>query len=97
MDDYQNPVLYRLKWLYLLLVVVTLMSPVFYVMYISFNENGFGAAEYVFTLDWYMVIFSRSMMLSKPSPSFTGYCISTAGEPNRCLIESTVASKFDFG
>lgn len=64
MDDYTNPWAHRLKWLYLLLVVITLMSPVFYVMYISFNENGFGAAEYVFTLDWYAVIFTDRLMLN---------------------------------
>jgi len=42
MDDYTNPLLHKLKWAYLLLVVLTLMSPVLYVMYISFNLNGFG-------------------------------------------------------
>jgi spermidine/putrescine transport system permease protein len=63
-DEFGNIWVYRLKWLYLLLVVVTLMSPVFYVMYISFNENGFGAAEYVFTLDWYVVIFTDKLMLN---------------------------------
>ena len=64
MDDYANPWAYRLKWLYLLLVVATLMTPVFYVMYVSFNENGFGAAQYVFTLDWYAVIFTDKLMLN---------------------------------
>lgn len=62
-DEYGSIWLYRAKWAYLLLIVTTLMSPVFYVMYISFNENGFGAAEYVFTLDWYGVIFSDKLML----------------------------------
>ncbi len=62
-DEYGSVWLYRAKWAYLLLIVATLMSPVFYVMYISFNENGFGAAEYVFTLDWYKVIFSDKLML----------------------------------
>lgn len=62
-DDYGSIWLYRAQWAYLLLIVATLMSPVFYVMYISFNENGFGAAEYVFTLDWYKVIFSDKLML----------------------------------
>lgn len=62
-DEYGSIWLYRAQWAYLLLIVVTLMSPVFYVMYISFNENGFGAAEYVFTLDWYKVIFSDKLML----------------------------------
>ena len=63
-DEYGNKWAYSLKWTYLLLVVVSLMSPVFYVMYISFNENGFGAAEYVFTLEWYAVIFSDKLMIN---------------------------------
>ncbi|TMM50748.1 ABC transporter permease [Sulfitobacter sabulilitoris] len=63
MDDYANPLLHRLKWAYLLLVVLTLMSPVFYVMYISFNQNGFGANEYVFTLEWYGLIFSDKLLM----------------------------------
>ena len=62
-DDYGSIWSYRLKWAYLLLVVTTLMSPVFYVMYISFNEFGFGAHRYVFTFDWYKVIFSDKLML----------------------------------
>lgn len=64
MTEYGNPVTYGLKWLYLLLIVCLLMSPVFYVMYISFNENGFGARHYVFTLDWYKVIFTDRQMLT---------------------------------
>lgn len=63
-DEYGRRWGYRLKWAYLLLVVATLMSPVFYVMYVSFNENGFGAANYVFTFAWYGVIFSDSLMLN---------------------------------
>lgn len=63
MDDYENPWVHRLQWLYLLLVVTTLMVPVFYVMYVSFNGNGFGAAEYDFTLAWYGVIFSDKLMI----------------------------------
>jgi len=62
-DDYSSIWSYRLKWLYTLLVVVTLMLPVFYVMYISFNENGFGARDYEFTLEWYGLIFSDLLML----------------------------------
>lgn len=62
-DEFGNPWAHRLKWAYLLLIVITLMSPVFYVMYVSFNENGFGAAEYVFTLDWYGVIFTDTLMM----------------------------------
>lgn len=64
MDGYQNPWVTRAQWLYLMLIVLTLMSPVFYVMYVSFNENGFGAARYVFTLEWYGVIFSDRLMLN---------------------------------
>ena len=63
-EDYGNVWFYRLKWAYTLLVVVTLMLPVFYVMYISFNEGGFGAARYDFTLDWYEGIFTDSLMLT---------------------------------
>jgi spermidine/putrescine transport system permease protein len=64
MDDFTNPWLHRAKWTYLLLIVVTLMSPVFYVMYISFNQNGFGANQYVFTLEWYGLIFSDKLLLN---------------------------------
>lgn len=63
MDDYANPLLHRLKWAYLFLVVLTLMSPVFYVMYVSFNANGFGANEYIFTWEWYGLIFSDRLLL----------------------------------
>ncbi|MEQ8587295.1 MAG: ABC transporter permease subunit [Thalassobaculaceae bacterium] len=64
MNDYANIWLHRAKWAYLLLVVTTLMSPVFYVMYISFNENGFGAAQYVFTTRWYGLIFSDAQLMN---------------------------------
>ncbi|MEM7745414.1 MAG: ABC transporter permease subunit [Pseudomonadota bacterium] len=63
MNEYANPWGYRLQWFYLLLVVLTLMTPVFYVMYVSFNENGFGAAEYVFTTAWYGVVFGDRLMM----------------------------------
>ncbi|EFL87543.1 ABC transporter permease [Ahrensia sp. R2A130] len=63
MNDYTNPWLHRLKWAYMLLIVVTLMSPVFYVMYISFNANGFGANEYDFTWEWYGLIFSDKLLM----------------------------------
>jgi spermidine/putrescine transport system permease protein len=63
MDDYANPIWHRLKWAYLFLVVLTLMSPVLYVMYVSFNANGFGARDYAFTLDWYGLIFSDVVLL----------------------------------
>ena len=63
-DDYVSVLSYRLKWLYTLLVVFTLMLPVFYTMYISFNLNGFGAATYDFTLEWYAGIFTDNLMLA---------------------------------
>lgn len=63
MNDYDNPWLYRLKWAYLLLIVLTLMTPVLYVMYVSFNANGFGANEYVFTTEWYGLIFSDELLI----------------------------------
>lgn len=63
MNDYENIWVHRAKWAYLLLVVVTLMSPVFYVIYISFNLNGFGAAEYVFTWQWYGLVFSDKLLM----------------------------------
>ena len=63
MNDYENPWLHWLKWAYLLLVVLTLMTPIFYVMYVSFNANGFGANEYVFTLEWYRLIFSDALLI----------------------------------
>ena len=62
-DDYGSKIGYRLKWLYTLLVVITLMLPVFYVMYISFNKNGFGARSYDFTFDWYFRIFSDKLLI----------------------------------
>ncbi|MEE9158699.1 MAG: ABC transporter permease subunit [Gammaproteobacteria bacterium] len=62
-DEYGSIFYHRLKWAYLLLVVLTLMSPVIYVMYISFNEYGFGAGRYAFTLDWYKTIFNDTLLL----------------------------------
>lgn len=63
-DEYANPWVYRLKWLYMLLLVTTLMSPVLYVMYISFNANGFGARSYDFTFEWYRLVFSDTLLLN---------------------------------
>jgi len=63
MNDYDNIWLHRLKWAYLLLVVLTLMTPVLYVMYVSFNANGFGAADYVFTWEWYRLISSDELLI----------------------------------
>ncbi len=69
-DDYGNIWTYRLKWFYTLLVVFTLMLPVFYVMYISFNAHGFGARGYSFTLEWYVDIFSDNLMLASLGNTF---------------------------
>lgn len=77
LDDYTSKLSYRLKWLYTLLVVVTLMLPVFYVMYISFNENGFGARDYDFTIEWYKVIFSDLLMIDALTSTMTLAIITT--------------------
>lgn len=77
-DDYSSLWGYRLKWLYTLLVVATLMAPVFYVMYISFNEGGFGAYDYVFTFDWYVVIFSDLLLLESFANTLLLAVITTA-------------------
>jgi spermidine/putrescine transport system permease protein len=63
MDEFGNKIFHRLKWAYLLLIVAALMSPVFYVMYISFNEFGFGAGRFAFTLEWYSTIFSDRLLI----------------------------------
>ena len=62
-NEYANVWVHRLKWAYLLLIVVTLMSPVLYIMYISFNEYGFGANRYSFTWEWYWLIFGDRILL----------------------------------
>ncbi len=63
-DEFSSVWSYRLKWLYLLLLVATLMVPVFYNLYISFNKFGFGAYNYEFTLQWYSVVFQDQLLLS---------------------------------
>ncbi|MFT6912072.1 MAG: spermidine/putrescine transport system permease protein [Paracoccaceae bacterium] len=63
-EDFANPWVYRLKWAYLLLIVTTLMIPVMYVMYISFNANGFGANAYDFTWEWYGLILKDKLLLN---------------------------------
>jgi len=63
-DDFTNPWATRLKWSYLLLVVFALLSPVFYIIYISFNEHGFGARIYDFTLDWYFVVLGDTLLVA---------------------------------
>jgi spermidine/putrescine transport system permease protein len=62
-DEFASVWSYRLKWLYLLLLVATLLVPVFYNFYISFNEFGFGAYNYAFTLQWYRVVFEDQLLM----------------------------------
>ena len=63
-DDYTSPWVIRLGWAYLLTIVATLMVPVFYNFYISFNEYGFGAANYKPTLDWYITVFEDRLLVN---------------------------------
>ncbi len=63
-DEYANIWEYRLKWAYLLGVVGLLLLPVFFNLYISFNEFGYGARDYAFTLDWYAVVFTDQLLVS---------------------------------
>jgi len=70
-DDYINPWIYRLQWAYLLLVVFALLLPSFYIIYISFNEYGFGARIYEFTFDWYRVVLGDTMLVA--SLKWTAY------------------------
>ena len=62
MSDYSNPWTHRLMWVYLLAVVAILMTPTAYNYYISFNEFGFGAANYEFTTGWYTAVFADSLL-----------------------------------
>jgi len=64
LDEYGNIWTYRAKWLYLLLVVAALLLPSFYIIYISFNEHGFGARIYEFTFDWYRVAMGDTMLVA---------------------------------
>jgi spermidine/putrescine transport system permease protein len=48
----------------LLIIVGALLAPVFYVIYISFNEHGFGARIYEFTTDWYRVVLGDTMLVA---------------------------------
>ncbi len=70
-DDYGSIWAYRAKWAYLLAVVGALLAPVFYIIYISFNEHGFGARIYEFTFDWYVVVLGDTMLVA--SLKWTGY------------------------
>ena len=63
-DDYTSELGHRLKWAYLLSIVGALLAPVFYVIYISFNEYGFGARIYEFTIDWYRVVLGDTMLVA---------------------------------
>ena len=63
-DDFGSIWIYRAKWAYLLAVVGALLSPVFYVIYISFNEFGFGARIYEFTFEWYVVVLGDTMLVA---------------------------------
>jgi len=63
-DEYASIWSYRLKWAYLLIIVGALMIPVFYNLYISFNEFGFGAYNYNFTLEWYRIVFEDELLMT---------------------------------
>lgn len=47
----------------MLLAVFALMSPVFYIIAISFNEHGFGARIYEFAVEWYEVVLTETIMV----------------------------------
>jgi spermidine/putrescine transport system permease protein len=70
-DDYGSIWSYRAKWAYLLALVGMLLAPVFYVIYISFNEYGFAARIYEFTLEWYAVVLGDKILVA--SLEWTGY------------------------
>jgi len=70
-DDFTSEWSYRAKWAYLLTIVGALLAPVFYVIYISFNELGFGARVYKFTFDWYRVVLGDTMLVG--SLEWTAY------------------------
>ena len=61
--DYRNQLGYWAMWAYLLALVCALLAPVFYTIYISFNEHGFGAQIYDFTFDWYRVMFRNEQII----------------------------------
>ena len=62
--EYSSPWANRAKWCYLLGVVFCLMLPVFYTIYVSFNEFGFGSPKYKFTLDYYVYLFQNEEILN---------------------------------
>ena len=70
-DNYGSIWSYRAKWAYLLALVGALLAPVFYVIYISFNEYGFAARIYEFTWEWYVVVLGDKILVA--SLEWTGY------------------------
>jgi spermidine/putrescine transport system permease protein len=70
-DDFTSEWSYQAKWAYLFTIVGALLAPVFYVIYISFNELGFGARVYKFTFDWYRVVLGDTMLVG--SLEWTAY------------------------
>ncbi len=89
-DDYGNIWSYRAKWAYLLSVVGALLLPSFYVIYISFNEFGFGARIYEFTFDWYRVVLGDTMLVA--SLKWTGYL--ALGTVGTAVPMALLAAKF---
>jgi len=75
-DDFGNIWIHRAKWAYLLALVVALLLPVFYVIYVSFNEHGFAARIYEFTFEWYAVVLGDKILVA--SLEWTGYLAFTA-------------------
>ena len=90
LDDYGNVWTYRGKWAYLLMVVGALLLPSFYVIYISFNEYGFGARIYEFTFDWYRVVLGDTMLVA--SLKWTGYL--ALGTVGAAVPMGLLAAKF---
>ena len=60
--EYTSPWAQKAKWLYLLTVVFCLLLPVFYTIYVSFNDFGFGSPKYEFTLDYYTNLFKNEQI-----------------------------------
>ncbi len=89
-DNYGNIWTYRGKWAYLLMVVGMLLLPSFYVIYISFNEYGFGARIYEFTFDWYRVVLGDTMLVA--SLKWTGYL--ALGTVGTAVPMALLAAKF---
>jgi spermidine/putrescine transport system permease protein len=71
-------------------VVGALLLPTFYIIYISFNEHGFGARIYDFTIDWYLVVLGDTMLVS--SLKWTVYL--AAGAVTITVPMAMLAAKF---